>query len=121
MEYFKDFDFELKYYPGKENKVEDALSRKEMHKAELVMWEYDLLKKFQNHDLQFSWTKNGVMMGNLNVSSNLRERIRQIQLLGEDSQAVSTQLSFTQTTDEVLLFNQRVCVPKDVELKRKVL
>ena len=37
MEYMKDFDFEFKYHLGKANKVTDALSRKEMHKAELMM------------------------------------------------------------------------------------
>lgn len=39
MEYLKDFDFELKYHPGKANKVADALSRKEIHKVELMMLE----------------------------------------------------------------------------------
>lgn len=39
MEYLKDFDFKLKYNPGKANKVTDALSRKEMHKSELMMLE----------------------------------------------------------------------------------
>lgn len=33
MEFLKDYDFELKYHPGKANKVVDALSRKEMHTA----------------------------------------------------------------------------------------
>ena len=42
----KDFDFELKYHLGKANKVVDALSRKEMHKVELMMLEYALLEKF---------------------------------------------------------------------------
>lgn len=46
MKYLKDFNFELKYHPSKANKVVDALSRKEMHKADLVMLEYDLLNFF---------------------------------------------------------------------------
>ena len=39
MKYLKDFDFELKYHPGKANEVVNALSRKEMHKDELMMFD----------------------------------------------------------------------------------
>lgn len=48
MEYSNEFNFELKYYPGKENKVADALSQKEMHTKKLMILEHDLLEKFQN-------------------------------------------------------------------------
>lgn len=54
MDYLKYFDLKLKYHPGKSNKVEDALSRKEMHKAERMMLEYDLLEKFRNLNIQFA-------------------------------------------------------------------
>lgn len=46
MEYLKDSNFELKYHLGKANKVADALSRKEIHKAKLMMLEYAFLEKF---------------------------------------------------------------------------
>jgi hypothetical protein len=121
MEYLKDYDFELKYHPGKANKVADALSRKEIHKAELMMLEYALLEKFRDLNLQFSWTQDGVIMGNLNVTSNLREEIRQGQMIDDRLPEMSTQPGFTQSPDKVILFNQRICVPDDVELKRKVL
>src|SRR4051812_29344807 len=42
MEYLKDYDFDLKYHLGKENKVADALSRKVLKGAELMMLEYAL-------------------------------------------------------------------------------
>lgn len=50
MEYLKHFGFELKYHTGKANKVADALSRKEMHKAELMMLEHVMLNLFWNLD-----------------------------------------------------------------------
>jgi len=121
MEYLKEFDFELKYHPGKANKVADALSRKEIHKVELMMLEYALFEKFRDLNLQFSWTQDGVIMGNLNVTSNLREEIRLGQMIDEKLQEMSTQPGFTQSPDRVILFNQRICVLDDVELKRKVL
>ena len=46
MEYFKDYDFDLKYHPMKANKATDSLSRKEIHRAELMILEYDLMEKF---------------------------------------------------------------------------
>lgn len=49
-------------------------------------------------------------MGNLNVTSELRERIRQSQLLDEVLQAMSNKSGFTQAMDGVLIFNQRMCV-----------
>lgn len=54
MEYLKDFGFDLKQHPGKENKVVDVLSWKQIHRAELMTLEYDLLEKFQNLNIQFS-------------------------------------------------------------------
>lgn len=54
MEYLKDFDFEIKYHSDKANKVVNALSRKEIHKVELMMLEYDLLDNFWNLNLPFS-------------------------------------------------------------------
>ena len=74
---FERFCFELKYHPGKANKVANALNRKEMHKDELMVLEYALLEKFWDLNLQFNWMQDGVIMGNLNVTSNLKEEIQQ--------------------------------------------
>lgn len=105
MEYSKDFGLDLKYHPGKANKVADDLSQKEMHKAEIMILEYDLLEKFWNLNLKFAWTRNCVMVRNLNVTSDFRESIYQSQLLDEDLHAMSTQPGFIQTIKWVILFN----------------
>lgn len=83
--------------------------------------EYELLEKFRDLNFQFGWTQNSVMMGNLNVISELRENINESQLLDEELQVMSTQPGFTQAMDGVLSFNQRICVLKDMELRRRVL
>ena len=42
-------------------------------------------------------------------------------MIDGELQEMSTQPSFAQSPDEVVLFNQRICVLDDAELKRKVL
>jgi len=44
MEYLKDYDFELLYNPGKGNVVADALSRKRVHLAAMMIRELELLE-----------------------------------------------------------------------------
>lgn len=116
----KDFDFEIKYHPCKANKVADTLSQKEIHKVELMMLKYTLLEKFRDLNLQFYWTHNGVMIGNLNITSNLREKIHQGQMSYEKLQEMLIQPGFTQATNIVFLFNPRIYVPNDAKLKIKV-
>jgi len=43
IEFLKDYDFELLYHPGKANVVADALIRKTVHVANLMIKELDLI------------------------------------------------------------------------------
>ncbi|XP_058741647.1 uncharacterized protein LOC131614034 [Vicia villosa] len=121
MEYLKDFDFELKYHPGKANKVADALSRKEIKVAELMMLEFGLMEKFRNLDLQFEWAPTGVLMSNLRIENELWERIRQAQWNDVELQAKANLPDFVRTSDGLILFGRRMCVPNDTELRRLIL
>ncbi|XP_058741759.1 uncharacterized protein LOC131614150 [Vicia villosa] len=103
------------------NKVADALSRKEIRVAELMMLEHELLERFLNLNLQFEWTPNGVLISDLSVLNELRERIRVAQEYDEQLQASENMPDFVRAPDGVLLFKQRVCIPDDSELKRLIL
>lgn len=61
------------------------------------------------------------MMINLNITSDLREEIQQGKILDEKLQEMLNQPGFTKATYGVVLFNQRIYVSNDAELKRKVL
>src|SRR3954468_22904576 len=121
MEYLKDFDFDLKYHPGKANKVADALSRKEIKVAELMMLEFGLMEKFRNLDLQFEWAPTGVLISNLCIENELRERIRQAQWGDVELQAKANLPDFVRTSDGLILFGRRMFVPNDAELRRLIL
>ena len=86
-----------------------------------MMLEYSLLENFRDLNLQFIWTQEGMLMGNLNVNSTLRDEILQGQLIDAKLQEMLVQPGFVQAIDGVVLFNQRICVPDDVVLKRKIL
>lgn len=42
IEFLKDYEFDLKYHPGKGIKMAGAFSIKEMHATKLMMLEHDL-------------------------------------------------------------------------------
>ena len=48
MKFLKDYDFELLHHPGKANVVADALSRKIVHTAHLMIKKVELLKNFRD-------------------------------------------------------------------------
>ena len=54
MEFLKDYDFELKYHPGKANVVVDALSRKSLHVSTMMIHQMELLEKFRDMHLDVS-------------------------------------------------------------------
>ncbi|XP_058749773.1 uncharacterized protein LOC131622747 [Vicia villosa] len=89
------------YHPGKANKVANALSRKEIKVAELMMLEFDLMEKFRNLDLQFVWAPTGVLISNLCIENELREKIRQAQWNDVELQAKANLPDFRDVADYV--------------------
>jgi hypothetical protein len=115
MEFLKDYDFELKYHPGKANVVADALSRKSLHVSTMMIHQMELLEKFR--DLEVSCYGDSISMYKLDLKNTLRDRIREAQKQDYELQKFKEQNDFSLTGDEMILFRDRVCILNDAEVK----
>jgi len=127
MEFLKDYDFKLLYHPGKANVVVDALSRKTVHVAYLMIKEVELLEKFRDMKLQVELGSESIRCSTLTISSDFLDSIRERQLLDTSLNRVREQLGsneardFTLGNDDILRFQGRICVPDDVEVNKLIL
>jgi len=127
MEFLKDYDFELLYHPGKANVVADALSRKTMHTAHLMIKEVKLLEKFRDMRIQVELGFESIRCSTLTISSDFLDSIRERQLLDTGLNRVREQLGsneardFALGDDGILQFQGRVCVPDDAEVRKLIL
>jgi len=77
MEFLKDYDFELLYHSRKANVVADALSRKIMHIAHLMIKEVELLEKFKDIKLQVELEYESIRCSTLTISSDFLNSVKE--------------------------------------------
>jgi len=101
--------------------VADALSRNALARAEVSMHTCELYE--QGRDLNMSITEigEGIMLQKLEISFNLRSRVVQPQCLDVNLQRRIGHPEFSMASDGVILFEGRICVADDSELKRLIL
>ena len=114
LELFKDYDCIIEYHPGKANVVADALSRKIVVAMSLQYSDWRL-------------ADDGAMSAQLETQPFLKQMIIDAQKNDEELQK---KLQMVRNGDETefsvkeagsLYFQNRLCVPNDKELKKKML
>jgi len=105
----------------------DALSRKAVHVAHLMIKEMELLESFRDMKIQVELEPEFIRCSTLVISSDFLSLIKERQATDASLQKVKELLGSDQTKefalggDGVLRFRDRVCVPDDAELRRLVL
>ena len=65
MEFLKDYNFEMSYHQGKANVVTDALSRKLVHMATMMIKELELVEAFRDLNLAMVIRPRSLYLGAL--------------------------------------------------------
>ena len=114
LELFKDYDCVIDYHPGKENVMPDTLSRKMI---------FDLSLK----DCDWRFDSDGALLAQLRVIPDLKQMIIDAQKNDEEMQKKLQMVrdgdknEFSEKEAGSLYFQNRLCVPDDKELKKKLL
>ena len=124
LELVKDYDCEILYHPGKANRVADALSRK-TPAALMSLQEMSkpLLKEIQEFGLEIVAGQLSAMT----LTPTIFDDIQSMQYLDPSLVRIKNEVlegkceGFNVADDGVLKFKGRLCVPKNDELRRRIL
>jgi hypothetical protein len=132
----KDYELKILYHPGKANVVTDALSRKSSaNLATLITEQHQLIEDMRRLDLVMTVADAPSTSTSIDIATaaplairpTLRDEIRLAQpsdpLLAKYIASVpqGTAPRFHIADDGALMFDDRLCVPKDPDLKSKIL
>jgi hypothetical protein len=128
LKLIKDYDYEIKYHPGKANVVADALSRKStVELAALGISQPQLIKELTGIGLEVIGEGMPVHLANLMVQSELLARIKAAQLEDPECAKIKQLLAegkakeFCLKEDGLLTHFKQVCVPGIRELRKEIM
>jgi len=115
LELIKDYNLQVHYYPGKANVFADALSQK-AH-----------CNSVQMEDPSLSHLMHPLVLNQISLESTLRNRVIELQLTDVGIYHIKRKMKEEETkhfrVDErgIILFKDRLVVPKDRELRNQIL
>ena len=123
----KDYDLEIHYHPGKANVVADALSRKASCSCTSATAVHDTLCQ-EMEKMNLIMVSEGTI-ANLALAPTLRDQIVDAQKNNMGMEKIRQRLMendpkaacFRQDGEGVLWFNDRLVVPKELELRKQIL
>ena len=121
LEFLKDYDFEVKYHPGKANVVADALSRKSLHTSWMMIKELNLIEEFRNLNLHVRPRLLSLELTRMDIVNELRNQIKEAQLSDDELKDKKEHPEFTEAEDGMLLYKGRICVPQSEIIKKQIL
>ena len=127
IEFLKDYDFQLMYHLGKANVVADALSRKRIPMSLLMIKVQKLIEDFKNLNLEVSISSNFICCNALIINNEFLKRMKEKQLEDLKLKNILNPLDtykakdFSLGADDILRFQNRICITEDHELKQMVL
>jgi hypothetical protein len=126
LELIKDYDHVMNYHLGKANEVVDALSMKSREGAAcLKTLPRELQADLQRFDLEIVQGEVLALMAKLEIRPTLLERIRITQEQDEETtrlkEKINKGLGFYITSDGLLTYQNRICVPNDEEIRKLIL
>ncbi|KAA3464255.1 DNA/RNA polymerases superfamily protein [Gossypium australe] len=114
IELLKDYDCSIEYHPGKANVVADALSHKVVAELRAMF-------------AHLSLYEDGSLLAKLRVKPSWIDEVKERQLTDEILSTRRLQVqsgeaeSFSLGSDGVLYFQGKVCMPKDDDLRQRIL
>ena len=127
LELIKDYDLQILYHPGKANTVADALSQKSIgNLAYLLTGQKELLCDLEKSEIEIVLREQGGTIAAISAQPSLIEEIKEKQQLDDflkriiEERETKPRPGF-KFENNVLIFQERLCVPNDTELKRRVL